>query len=214
MNVSRETFHRRLEKVAGVSVSLSVLEKFEIYIQQIKKWQAHINLISSNDLQNIEERHVIDSAQLFFWAKGSKVWADIGAGCGFPSLVLAILDSDFPSKEFRLIEKNHKKTTFLSHVGRLLNLQIKVVQQDVRELNWKDCDVITARGFSSLANLFEAAEPLRADQTRMIFLKGKKVQEEIDEALKLWEISYKLYQSHTDPSGHIVDITHVKRRKT
>lgn len=213
MNVSRETLHNRLVKVTQSSITSDMLDKLEVYVDLIKQWQKHINLISSNDIDNIWERHIVDSAQLSFYHKEAKIWADIGAGCGFPSIILAILTPKEAVKEFRLIEKNFKKTTFLAHVNKQLDLPIKIINQDVNKLEWYDCDIITARGFSSLMTIIDSLQRIKNDQTKFIFLKGKKIQQEIDELLKKWQIDYKLYQSHTDNTGCIIDICHIERRE-
>ncbi len=54
-------------------------------------WNARLNLVSDASLGEFWPRHAFDSAQLRQIAPAARTWVDIGAGAGFPGLVLAIL---------------------------------------------------------------------------------------------------------------------------
>ena len=45
--------------------SESILSSLDIYIELIKKWQKNINLVSKNSINDLWNRHVLDSAQLY-----------------------------------------------------------------------------------------------------------------------------------------------------
>ena len=45
--------------------SESILSSLDIYIELIKKWQKNINLVSKDSINDLWNRHVLDSAQLY-----------------------------------------------------------------------------------------------------------------------------------------------------
>ena len=67
----------------------------KIYQDLLHKWQAKINLVSNNTLENSWERHFEDSLQILeHIPKSAKNIIDIGSGAGFPGLVIAIERED------------------------------------------------------------------------------------------------------------------------
>ena len=74
--------------------TMEAREKLRLYSSLLKKWQKKFNLVGNSTLANICERHFQDSAQLYpllpMEEKGAPVY-DIGAGAGFPGMVLAIM---------------------------------------------------------------------------------------------------------------------------
>ena len=70
---------------------------------------------------------------------------DIGSGGGFPGLPLAVAN---PKIKATLVERNHKKCSFLRHVVMTLNLNnVDVINADIRHIReaLNRYDVITAR---------------------------------------------------------------------
>ena len=45
-------------------VSRETMEKLDIYVLELIKWQSKTNLIGSSTLDNIWDRHIVDSLQL------------------------------------------------------------------------------------------------------------------------------------------------------
>src|SRR3954463_4690404 len=57
----------------------------------LEDWSGKMNLVGPSALASFWRRHAFDSAQLLALARPEeRVWADIGAGAGFPGIVLAI----------------------------------------------------------------------------------------------------------------------------
>ena len=80
----------------GFNVSRETNKKIIEYIEILKKWNKSINLISKNSEENIWERHVLDSAQIWPLLGREKFnkWVDLGSGAGFPGVILSILAKD------------------------------------------------------------------------------------------------------------------------
>src|SRR5579863_316887 len=83
---------------------------------------AHMNLVGASTLADFWQRHVLDSAQLIGLAPGAKRWADLGAGAGFPGVVLAILLKGDPHAEVLLVDSMTKRCAFLDEMVRALCL--------------------------------------------------------------------------------------------
>src|SRR5688500_12340104 len=76
----------------GVDVSRETLDQLEVMAETLTRWQKAINLIGRGTLDDIWNRHVLDSAQLLpLIPPNAKRLADLGTGAGFPGLVLAAL---------------------------------------------------------------------------------------------------------------------------
>ena len=70
-------------------VSRETKEKLIVYADLLIRWQKIQNLVSPHTLQDIWVRHFQDSAQIFAFGRHLKVWADLGAGAGFPGWACA-----------------------------------------------------------------------------------------------------------------------------
>ena len=101
LNVSRETF-----------------EKLELLERELRRWQAIKNLVGPATLDQIWERHIVDSLQLLDLAPDARTWLDLGSGAGFPGLVLAIVGAERGLK-VHLVESNSRKCALLRQIARL-----------------------------------------------------------------------------------------------
>jgi len=170
-------------------VSADKLEKLELYISLLLKWNKAKNLIGKSTEEDIWERHVLDSAQILKYIENDqKIIADYGCGAGFPGVVIAILNNE---KEVHLIESNSKKTNFLTEVKRQLNLENIIIHNDrIENVEAFEVDVITARAFAPLPKLFHFIYPFLKKDSLCILLKGCNYKKEIDEAEEKWSFNY------------------------
>ena len=61
------------------------------FVDRLTEANAVMNLVGPDSLPDVWNRHIWDSAQLMEMKPHAKTWADLGAGAGFPGVVLAIL---------------------------------------------------------------------------------------------------------------------------
>nr|WP_315474317.1 16S rRNA (guanine(527)-N(7))-methyltransferase RsmG [uncultured Sandarakinorhabdus sp.] len=196
---------------AEFDVSRETLAKLDRYAELLTEWQQRMNLVGPSTLPHIWDRHFRDSAQLFAIAGPGKSWLDIGAGGGFPGLVLAILD---PESNITLVESVTKKCRFLDTVAHETDTagHVAVANVRVEALTGSKFDIITARAAASLETLFDWGLRFAGSGTRWILPKGARVQEELASAAKQFHFAHELIPSRTDSDARIVVAKGVKRR--
>jgi len=203
----------RNEFAAEFGVSRETLIKLDRYAALLSEWQARMNLVGPSTLPDVWNRHFRDSAQLvdFTPTLGHKpVWLDIGAGAGFPGLVLAAMGTG----TIHLIESIAKKCRFLETVAADLGLGGAAVVHNrrVEALPRFRADIITARACANLAQLFDWGLPFAASSTLWLLPKGASVDEEMAAARKRFAFDAELRPSRTDERGRIVVASGVKRK--
>jgi 16S rRNA (guanine527-N7)-methyltransferase len=196
---------------AEFDVSREPLEKLDRYAELLTEWQQRMNLVGPSTLHHIWDRHFRDSAQLLVIAGTGKSWLDIGAGGGFPGLVLAILD---PESNITLVESITKKCRFLETVAHETDTAGHVTVANIRieAMAMRKFDIITARAAASVDTLFDWGLRFAGSGTRWILPKGARVQEELASAAKRFHFDHELIPSRTDSDARIVVAKGVKRR--
>ena len=190
------------------NVSRETLNSFCEYESLLTKWNEKINLVSKNSLVDIWDRHFLDSGQIINHVDASgKIWVDVGAGAGFPGLVVALLLKDRKIDcDFTLVEKNKKKVFFLNEVIRNLKLKVKVVNSSIGCIEPLNADILTARAFSELKDLIQIAHHHRKEGGICLFLKGENYRFELDKTLNYWFFDYDVVDSVSNPSGKIIRV--------
>ncbi len=164
--------------------SIEIIDTFTKYVDILAVWQKNMNLVSTQDLAKVWDRHIFNSLQLLpFVLKNSKInILDIGSGAGFPAIILAICNED---NSYFLVESNTKKASFLKFVVSILNLKNVIVLnkrlEDINDSDIKKIDIITARAVASLLDLVMLSKPLFNANNHALFLKGENYLSEIDE---------------------------------
>jgi len=191
--------------------SESILSSLDIYIELIKKWQKNINLVSKNSINDLWNRHVLDSAQLYSLLpapkKGLYIY-DIGSGAGFPGMVLGIMGR----KDIILCESNKRKCEFLKEVSRITNTNISIVNIRAQKLDGRSALAITSRALASLDALLEISMPILREKGVCVFPKGRTWKEELMVAEKKFIINYNTVQSITSSDSKIIIITKVRKK--
>jgi len=173
-----------------------------------------MNLVGPATLPDYWSRHVLDSAQLLDRRPDARVWADLGAGAGFPGVVLSILlkYSDGPAPHVYLVESLAKRCRFLQTVVNDLNLPATVVNDRAENVNLK-VDVVTARAVAPMAKLLGFAESFIHKGADAWFLKGENVESELADAGKVWNFDVEQYESISDPRGRVIHVRRLRRAR-
>jgi 16S rRNA (guanine527-N7)-methyltransferase len=196
---------------SATGVSRETLSQLERYRALLEDWNQRMNLVGPSALATFWLRHAYDSAQLLEARPEAKVWADIGAGAGFPGLVLAILLKGRPGARVHLIESLTKRCKFLQAVADELGLPAEVHNARAESLRLTGIDIVTARACAPLDKLLGYALPVMKAGARGLFLKGRDVESELSAARQQWKFDAVLIPSKSDPSGRIVSIERATR---
>jgi 16S rRNA (guanine527-N7)-methyltransferase len=192
--------------------SPSAMADLETFAVRLAEANAVMNLVGPDTLPDIWNRHYWDSAQLLALAPGAKTWADLGAGAGFPGVVLAILLKDTPDAHVWLIDSLGKRCRFLQAVVEELGLPATVVNGRAEDQRIA-VDVVTARAVAPMEKLLGYAQPYLQRGARGLFLKGEKAEAEVAEARRLWQFETDLSVSRSDPRGRIVSVRSLRRAR-
>jgi 16S rRNA (guanine527-N7)-methyltransferase len=106
--------------------------------------------------------------------------ADVGAGAGFPGLVLAVA---LPEAQIDLIESVSRKTAFITRAAEAAGIPnataLTARAEDVARGEGRETyDVVTARAVGRLSTLAELASPLLRPDGLLIAWKGKRDEDE------------------------------------
>ncbi|KQY90004.1 16S rRNA (guanine(527)-N(7))-methyltransferase RsmG [Brevundimonas sp. Root1423] len=182
----------------------------ERFIVRLTEANAVMNLVGPDSLPDVWNRHIWDSAQLLEMEPNAKTWADLGAGAGFPGVVLAILLKDRPDSHVWLIDSLGKRCRFLQEVVDALSLRATVINGRAEEQRVK-VDIVTARAVAPMEKLLGYAQPYLQRGAQGLFLKGEKAEVELIEARKVWQFDSDLSVSRSDPRGRIVSVRSLRR---
>ena len=162
-------------------------EQLHRYLVELQKWNRRINLVAKAEEKTLIETHFLDSLTLVTLVNKCPPpgLMDVGSGAGFPGVVLKIA---CPDLMVTLVEPRQKRTSFLRHIVRSLDLQeVRVLETRLEKDNEQLLDlkeatpIITSRAFASIKKFLELAEPFCATAGKVICMKGPKADEELAE---------------------------------
>ncbi|MCS7036729.1 MAG: 16S rRNA (guanine(527)-N(7))-methyltransferase RsmG [Saprospiraceae bacterium] len=162
-------------------------QQFEQLPDFYREWNARINLISRQDLDNLEIKHVLHSlaiAKAFSFVTGARL-LDLGTGGGFPGIPLAIL---LPEVHFTLIDGTGKKIAAVQELIKTLTLTNAIaLHTRAEEMKQRQAfDFVVSRAVAPLPQLLQWSQPLlrkkhqHAYPNGLIALKGGNLKPEID----------------------------------
>jgi len=177
-------------------------------------WSQRMNLIGPKELDQYWRRHALDSAQLVQLAPEGRRWIDLGAGAGFPGLIVAALLADAPGAEVALVEATGKKAAFLREAIAVMGVPAVVLHGRAETVVPKAAryDVVTARAFAPLPRIMDYARPVLSRGAVGLFLKGADLDGELAAAAAAgWAIEADTVESLSDPRGRILRVTSARR---
>lgn len=184
----------------GFTPSKEQINAFMTYLSELKKWNKAYNLTGLKKDEDIIIKHFFDSllylkaisVGIDSYREGEIRVADVGSGAGFPGIPLKIIR---PEIEIYLVEPSRKKSAFLRHIIRRLELkQIEVIEKRIEEIKVNQelaqpVDVALTRALFSIKEFLKKASHIVRKGGILIFNKGPKVKEEIN---MLREIKYEI----------------------
>ena len=179
------------------------LVKLSLLNEELLKFNRKYNLISRTTEPFIWDRHILDSAQLVKYIdfEDKKSLSDLGSGAGFPGLILAIFNKN-PNFHVKLYEKSNIKADFLENIKNKLNIECEILgrYQDEEIVS----EYVVSRAFKKLDEILRISRETIKVNHKLIILKGKNAEAEINKLLQPLEFIYKLEKSITDPTSKIL----------
>lgn len=173
------------------------LPKLEIFHTKLEQEGEPRGLIGPRDVDIIWERHILNSAAIMPFirevtdGKQFKTVADVGSGGGFPGIVAAAC---LPDHEFTLIEPMERRVEWLGECVEEMGLEnvtiMRARSEEVITALRQDCSMhpyaaVTCRAVAPMTKLAGWTLPLLKPQGRLVALKGRSAQAEIDKASKM-----------------------------
>ena len=179
----------------GIALSPRQLEQFRVYYRELVEWNLRINLTAIKGYDAVQTRHFLDSLTVSL-ALSDRVdqrpWGplrllDLGTGAGLPGVPLKIVR---PEIELVLLDSVAKKTAFLHHLIRRLNLEgVEVVTGRAEELGnlpqYREAfHAVTSRAVARLPALAELGLPFCRIGGLLIAQKKVDAREEVEQAAR------------------------------
>ena len=171
----------------GLKLDAGQIGQFDSYLSELLFWNGKINLIGPAPAEEIITRHFLDSLSAASTLKevlgpslaasegaavdtighkmacGPRV-ADIGTGAGFPGLPLKIA---MPEIQLTLIDSISKKTEFLRHICKKLDISAEIICERAEDVAKKSTnpasggfDAVIARAVAKPEELKKLGFPL------------------------------------------------------
>jgi 16S rRNA (guanine527-N7)-methyltransferase len=197
-----ETEHDAAGFAAATGATPDQMADLEAFRVLLAEWNENMNLVGPSALSEFWGRHAFDSAQLLQLEPEALTWADLGAGAGFPGVILAILLKGREGAQVHLVESMAKRCRFLSEAGARLGLPTTVHNTRAENLSLT-VDIVTARACAPMTRLLEFARPYLKQGATGLFLKGQDVEAELADAAKHWNFKAERLPSRSG-SGQVV----------
>ena len=190
------------------NLSRKQIDLIDNYIFRLKKNNQIHNLVGPSTIDIAWDRHVNDSLQLSeFMLKKNASIIDFGTGAGLPGVILYI----FGYTNILLIDSKMKKINFIKEFAHDQKLEIKTICTRVEKIKNQKFDFIICRAFAPLIKLFDYSRFFTKKNTSLLFLKGRNVKKEIEDAKKSFNFDYDLYPSKSEGDGFVLKISKYKK---
>ena len=192
MNSKEEFAGKILQKGAesfGIQLTVQQKDQFFEYYRLLVQWNEFMNLTAITEMEEVMEKHFVDSLALSKAAEVGKIETliDVGTGAGFPGIPLKIA---YPHLRVVLLDSLNKRVKFLSTVIETLGLtNIQAVhgraedaarQKDYRE----QFDAAVSRAVANMASLSEYCLPFIKVGGVFVPYKSGNIEEELKDAGK------------------------------
>lgn len=145
-------------------------QSFEIFCDELLLWSKTHNITGYKTTNDIMQ-NIADSLRPLEFISDFTNAVDIGSGCGFPAIPLAICNND---KSFVLVEPNAKKASFLKVISMHLGLKNVVILKERIEnvQSAQIVDLITSRAVDKAENIIAMSAYLLSNNGYFLFYKS------------------------------------------
>ena len=180
--MNRINFVKELDS-RGVTCDEKQLDLLWDFMHHVLETNEKFNLTAIKDEESFVEKMIFDSALLLNNQKfENQTIVDVGAGAGFPSVVISILS---PETHIIALDATAKKVNFIKEYAEMHKLNIETIcarAEEYAQAHRNACLLVTARAVASLRVLLELSMPMLKVGGHLIAMKGPGFEEEIAEA--------------------------------
>jgi len=164
-------------KKNNLDIDPSIQQKLIQYLESMLEWNRVYNLTTITEPREMVYLHIIDSLSVNPFLNGKHL-LDVGTGAGLPGIPLALIN---PGQQWTLLDKNSKKTRFLTQMIAELKIKNAVaIHSRSEDFHPAQCfDTIISRAFGALELFTETTRHLLCENGVWIAMKGKYPEEEI-----------------------------------
>ena len=185
-----------LKNEFNIEPNKNTIEKLNLWHKLFVEYNSHTNLMSTNDIKVLFEKHVFDSLAILKWDefnpnKKQKI-LDVGTGGGFPSVILALF---FPELEIVANDSRMKKINFIIDIKAELDIKnLKISYARIEDLEPLNCDIVISRAVGTIKNVLRLSKKHIKEGGYFIIYKSKTLEEELARIKdhKAQIVSYKL----------------------
>lgn len=172
----------------GVALRPEQVQRFARHAAELLRWNSVTNLTAITGAVEIARNHFLDSlAPAPLIPEGSRL-LDVGSGGGFPGIPLHVAVKGL---ETTLLDASRKKTSFLRHAIRALELEdIEALQKRIEDFAAEPgrrgaFRIVVSRAYAALATFVRQALPLLDPRGAVIAYKGSPDAAEMADFLEL-----------------------------
>ena len=170
-------------------LSLSETQQIKLldYLTLLQKWNRAYNLTAITALDKMISYHLLDSLSIAPYLTGDYL-VDVGSGAGLPGIPLAVF---YPEKSFTLIDSVGKKTRFMQHAVRALDLaNVTVVQSRAESYQpEKPFDTMVRGGVGPVALLVDIATHLLHANGKLLLMRADASEESLAASHEVFTLS-------------------------
>lgn len=190
----------------GIALGAGEAEKLLRLLDELDVWNERMNLTAIRERSQQITKHLLDSLSLQPFLRGERV-LDVGTGAGFPGLPLALVN---PARHFTLLDSTGKKLKFIDHVCQLLELRnVETVHSRAEAYRpTVRFDSVVSRAVGPVGQFVQYAGHLCAGGGRLLAMKGRNPQAEVDQLPNGWKLAaiHPVSVPALDEQRHIVEL--------
>ena len=162
------------------------LEKLEVYLMLLLRWNQKTNLTAVRDPEMLVQRQIGESLFAGRLLNGAETLLDFGSGAGFPGIPLQLLQ---PGLKVTLAESQGKKASFLREAVRTLGIDAEVWSNRVEAMPAeRTFDIVALRAVDHTEAMLPVAEKRVKDNGAML----RYLPLEGAESIPGWALEYSL----------------------
>lgn len=176
----------------GITLGQTELERIDEFLDLLVRWNRRWSLTGDRDRSLLMRKHVADSLAPAKLIGEGELVIDLGAGAGFPGLVLGCV---LPRARFVLVDSRSRACSFLEYVAGALGLEnVRVIRIRMEELEplgeegdgcSEPASVVISRAVPA-STVFPAARRMMRQAGRLIVMASRdQDRDELDRAAKI-----------------------------